>query len=99
MPSRPDTLAQIANALMEQHGDQLAALIAHHLRQAPPNELVGVAEAARIRGCSVDTIYRHAQELGGEPAGGGKRGKGRPLRFDPERLRPNGHGASSQESA
>lgn len=51
---------------------------------APAGELVGPAALARLLGVSVDTVYRHADELGAQVVGG-ERGRGRPLRFDPER--------------
>jgi len=42
--------------------------------------LIDAREVARRRGCSVDWVYRHADELGVVRQGGGERPR---LRFDP----------------
>lgn len=77
-----DELVEVLVAeLVEPLAQRVAELLAG--KPARPPAIVGVPELAELLGVSVDTVRRHADELG-VLAVGGERGRGRPLRFDVE---------------
>ena len=65
----PESVEEVARRVVEllRDGDE-------------PGGLIDAAEVARRRGCSIDWVYRHADELGVVRQGGGERPR---LRFDP----------------